>query len=200
MLALGRRAGMADINFITDRLATGGDIRQLSDIDDLVAVGITHVIDNRVEWSDEDLFAEHAPHVVYLHNGADDQGGRQPSSWYERGVTFALDALAHPGTKVLSHCHMGINRGPSMAFAVMLGLGWDPVRAFSAIRAARPIAGIVYAVDALQHRLDVDGVSPSAASAAVERLALYERDHWVDVAGVIRRIRTEEASGLKDSA
>jgi protein tyrosine phosphatase (PTP) superfamily phosphohydrolase (DUF442 family) len=191
---------MANISFITDRLATGGDITSLDDIDDLVAAGITHVIDNRLEWSDEELFAERAPGIVYLHNGVDDAGGRQGAQWYERGVGFALEALARLDTKVLAHCHMGINRGPSMAFAIMLALGWDPVEGFDAIRAARPIAGLAYALDALHHRLTVDGVDRVTAKRSLERLARHERANQIDVARIIRRIRTEEAAGLRDSA
>ena len=61
-----------------------------------------------------------------------------PDAWFDRGVAFALDALARPGTKVLSHCHMGINRGPSLAYAVLLALGTDPVEALDALRRARP--------------------------------------------------------------
>lgn len=191
---------MTNISFITDRLATGGDITRLDDIDDLVAAGITHVIDNRMEWSDEDLFAEHAPHIVYLHNGVDDRGGRQPTEWYDCGLAFALEALTQSGTKVLAHCHMGINRGPSMAFAIMLALGSDPVEAFDAIRAARPIAGLAYALDALHHRLSVDGIGATAAQAELDRLAVHEEANWIDVGHIIRRIRTEEAAGLRDSA
>ncbi|MEJ7774997.1 MAG: hypothetical protein WKF72_09340 [Nocardioidaceae bacterium] len=64
-------------------------------------------------------------------------------------------ALQDPGTKVLLHCHMGINRGPSAGVAVLLATGWDPVDAFDAVRRARPIAHVAYAADALdRHRPD----------------------------------------------
>ena len=51
---------------------------------------------------------------------------------------------------MLAHCHMGINRGPSMGFAILLALGWDAEEALDAIHAARPIAFIAYAEDALR--------------------------------------------------
>ena len=54
-----------------------------------------------------------------------------------------------PDAVVLVHCHMGVNRGPSMAYAILLALGWDAVEALNAISAARPIAGVIYAGNAL---------------------------------------------------
>ncbi|MCV9993567.1 hypothetical protein OIU93_04550 [Paeniglutamicibacter sp. ZC-3] len=44
---------------------------------------------------------------------------------------------------------MGINRGPSMGFAILLDRGHSPIEAFDMIRAARPQAFIAYAQDAL---------------------------------------------------
>ena len=63
--------------------------------------------------------------------------------------SFIQDALADPEAKVLVHCHMGINRGPSLAFAALLASGWDPVDAIDRIRQVRPIAAVGYAEDAL---------------------------------------------------
>jgi hypothetical protein len=48
------------------------------------------------------------------------------------------------------HCHMGINRGPSLAFAALLDEGWDPVEALDTITRTRPIAFLAYADDALR--------------------------------------------------
>lgn len=147
---------MANVSRITDRLLTGGDLPvdvgpegMLLDLRDLETEGVTHIIDNRSEWSDEEFVARHAPRIRYLHNGHDDDGLRMPDSWFERGVGFALQALQRPGTTVLAHCHMGVNRGPSMAFAILLGQGVDPVAALDLIRTARPIVGLAYAADAL---------------------------------------------------
>ena len=74
---------------------------------------------------------ERSADVTYLHHGMDDAGQRVPAEWFDVAVGFALDALSEPGTKVLTHCHMGINRGPSLGFAVLLALGWDPVGAIA---------------------------------------------------------------------
>lgn len=147
---------MANVSRITDRLLTGGDLPvdvgpdgMLLDLRDLQSEGVTHILDVRSEWNDQEFVARHAPRIRYLHNGADDAGLRMPDAWFDRGVGFALQALQEPGTTVLAHCHMGINRGPSMAFAILLAQGLGPVAALDAIRAARPIVGLAYAADAL---------------------------------------------------
>jgi dual specificity phosphatase 3 len=147
---------MANVSRITDRLLTGGDLPvdvgpdgMLLDLRDLQSEGVTHIIDNRSEWNDQEFVARYAPRIRYLHNGQDDNGQRMPDTWFDRGVGFALQALQAPGTTVLAHCHMGINRGPSMAFAILLAQGLDPVAALDAIRSARPIVGMAYAADAL---------------------------------------------------
>jgi protein-tyrosine phosphatase len=61
------------------------------------------------------------------------------------GLVFAETAFESPNGKLLVHCAMGINRGPSMAFRILLELGWEPLAALEAIRSARPIADIGYA-------------------------------------------------------
>jgi protein-tyrosine phosphatase len=78
---------------------------------------------------------------------------------------------AGPDAVALTHCQMGINRGPSLGFAVLLAQGWDPAEAIAAIRAARPCANVWYAADALtwyQQRTGVD----SAIAAPPTRVRL----------------------------
>ena len=186
-------------DFVTSRLATGGDCECLDDVAGVVEAGITHVIDNRIEWDDTSLFASHAPGVVYLHNGADDIGGRQPDSWFEAGVSFALDAFAADAdAKVLAHCHMGINRGPSMAYAILLALGHDPIEAFDLVRSARPIAHMAYADQALAWWLRRQGAPSRVVAGAVRRLRDHEERNRLDVGAIIRRKREQEAAALRE--
>lgn len=189
----------APFDFVTPRLATGGDCQCLDDVVGVVEAGITHVIDNRIEWDDTELFATHAPGVVYLHNGADDVGDLQPDWWFEDGVSFALDALAaDPEAKVLAHCHMGINRGPSMAYAILLAMGEDPIEAFDLVRAARPIAHMAYAQDALEWWLRRGGAPEDAIERELDRLDRYERKHRLDVRAIIHRKREQASADLRD--
>ncbi|HYO19815.1 MAG TPA: hypothetical protein VES02_14250 [Dermatophilaceae bacterium] len=146
----------ANISYIADRVWTGGDLPSdlgedvmLADLVEIQNAGITHILDTRIECSGEEFLRTHAPHLGYLWNGADDVGQVMVDDWFDAGVGFALAALADPDAQVLAHCHMGINRGPTMAFAILLATGLDPITVLNAIRRARPMAVIHYADDAL---------------------------------------------------
>lgn len=188
----------ANASFVTERLLVGGDldlydddraVRQLVEL--VVDGGVTHVVDCRLEADDTDFYAEVAD-VTYLHHGMDDAGQRVPAEWFDVAVGFALDALGEPGTKVLTHCHMGINRGPSLGFAILLALGWDPVDAIAGIRAARPIANVWYAEDALRWHHDRTKTSPSTRHDERGRLRTWRRDNPLDVVRIIAGVRAGE--------
>lgn len=196
------RTPLPNFDFVTDRLATGGDLhwredQALADLAALVAAGITHVVDCRQEWTDEEFVARHAPQITYLHVGVDDAGGRQPDWFFDEGVAFALDALAVPGSKVLTHCHMGINRGPSLAYAVLLALGSDPVQAMDTIRGVRPIAAVGYAEGALDWHHRGAGLSEFERAAQRRALRTWRAGDTLDVAAVIRGIRAAEGTELR---
>jgi|HubBroStandDraft_6_1064221.scaffolds.fasta_scaffold302203_2 dual specificity phosphatase 3 len=138
---------MADVSFITDRLATGGAIGGL-DVAGILALGITHIVDCQAETDDTHEFA--GTNISVLWDGVPDDGNPQTHgpAWFGPGIEFALAALAQPHTKVLCHCAAGINRGPSMAYAVMLALGFNVNDAENLIRAARPQVGLAYKLEA----------------------------------------------------
>ena len=84
-------ADFANLDFVTPQLAVGGDLSSFDDVlagqqfEEIVELGITHIVDVRLEWSDLDTFAERAPDIGYLHHGMDDAGravspaGRPPA-------------------------------------------------------------------------------------------------------------------------
>jgi dual specificity phosphatase 3 len=195
-------AKLANLHFVTAQLAIGGDLSsedpglsrlQLAEICEL---GITHVVDTRMEWSDEEAVAESAPHVRYLHHGMDDAGQQVPHEWFEEAVAWVEAAYEEdPDAIVLTHCHMGINRGPSLGFAVLLAQGWDPVEAISAIRATRPQANVWYAADALDWYHARSGVD--ADTAAKQRAALedWREQNQLDVIRLVRERREAEQQG-----
>lgn len=161
-------------------------------LDEWRAAGITHIIDAREEWSDEGRVADRYPDITYHWVGTHDDGGGQPDEWFRAGVDAALEALGDPQARVVIHCHMGVNRGPSMAFAVLLAMGWNPVAAAAAIRAARPIAAILYAAVALDWFHRQGAVAASLASQQRAELAEWFDSNDVDVAWVVNRIRLAE--------
>ncbi len=179
----------ANLHFVTPTLAIGGDLsqnplraaHQLGELDNL---GITHIVDCRVEWNDADLLARHLPHISYLHHGMDDAGQDVPGEWFDDAIDFVTAAGAD--AVVLTHCHMGINRGPSLGYAVLLRQGWDPVEAIAAIREARPIANVWYAGDALAWHHSRQGTDPDDD---LVRLQAWRLANPLDVVRLIRQQR-----------
>ena len=188
--------GTADAAFVTPHLLVGGDLDTLDDelatsqLNELVGAGVTHIVDARIEWSDEQWVSESAPGIAYLHHGMDDAGQQVPGSWFDVGVAWAIEAMEQGGT-VLTHCHMGINRGPSLGFAVLLAQGWDIVEALDAIRSARPIAWIAYAEDALRWHHEGRGSERAELDRDRRRLVQWREEHDLDLHAVIRLKRSQ---------
>jgi hypothetical protein len=139
---------MADFDFVTPRLATGAAVSSVADVDQLVAAGITVIIDCRGEFDDASLLATH-PDLLYIWDGTPDDGQTKPPEWFEKGLKVALPALAQPLEKVYCHCAAGINRGPSMCAAIMMAWGLSPALTEQLIRQARPQVGLRYLPDAI---------------------------------------------------
>lgn len=76
---------------------------------------------------------------------APDDGSPRDPRWFE-----ATTAAAARSDSVLVHCHMGVARGPSVAFAILLTRGWHEIDALEAVMFGRPIASVAYAADALR--------------------------------------------------
>lgn len=159
-----------------------------------VADGVTQIIDVRSEWDDQSLVAALQPQLNYCWAGADDDGGAQPDEWFNSGVDAALAALADPEAGLMVHCHMGVNRGPSMGFAIMLATGWMPVDALKAIVAARPIAAVLYAENALSWWHRRNNVPEALAMSQRNAVRAWLAHKQVDVSWVISRIRLAEAA------
>ncbi|MGQ2912111.1 dual specificity protein phosphatase family protein [Aeromicrobium sp.] len=189
----------ANAHEITEHLWIGGDLDTRNpslarvQLDEIVHARITTIVDVRLEWDDQDWVAARAPHIAYHWLGVDDAGQRMPDSWFDEGVAFALEAV-QSGGNVLVHCHMGINRGPSMGLAAMLALGWEPLTALDRIRSQRPIAYIGYAEDAIDWWLRRKGATTEERHAHVGQVRRWRRDNHLDVAGIIRTIRSDESA------
>jgi dual specificity phosphatase 3 len=185
----------ANAHFVTPQLLIGGDLsfndsEAAAQLEELVAAGVTHIVDVRVEANDARLVAALAPQVGYLHHGIDDAGQRVAAEFFDTTVGFAVDAMDAGGV-VLAHCHMGINRGPSLGFAILLHQGWDPVDALTAIRAAREIAFIDYAGDALVWHHERLGNGSASLWDDLERVSEWRRMNHLDMVEVIRKKRLE---------
>ncbi len=194
---------VANAQFVAERLLVGGDLdlfdndKAARQRDELVELGVTHVVDCRIEW--DDAAAWRGTSAAYTRAPIDDAGQRVPAAWFEDQVGRILGWLDDPDAVVLTHCHMGVNRGPSLGFAVLLGLGQEPVEAMRALQQARPIAYAYYAEDAVEWWIERQGLGPDEADAHREALAKYREDQRLDVVHVIADIRSAERDASPES-
>lgn len=177
---------------LADGIVISGDLHEdpdqaIQQLSRWQQAGITHVLDARFEWSDEELVAEHAPDVIYGWIGTDDDGVAKPDEWFDAGLAFSSDALADPDAVLLVHCHMGINRGPSMAYRILLESGWEPIEALDSIREARPIADIGYAGDALNHYHRSHKIPATRRTRDWDRLVAWRHDHRMSRLRLLRQ-------------
>lgn len=170
----------ADISAVTERLWVGGRFETgepalaESQIGEAAAAGLTHIVDLRAEKSDEAFLRAVAPHIDYSWLGIDDAGQVIPDDWW-RTVTdrIGIALAAQRDARVLVHCNLGINRGPSAVYAALLTLDWDPIDALDQIRAARPGSCLIYAEGALDWWLRQTG------AVGADRAAIFARtDAW----------------------
>ena len=183
---------------VTDQLHLCGDLPHgfrdaKRDLKGWVAAGVTHIVDVRGEYSDQDLVVELQPQMVYAFHGTHDNGGPQAHAWFDGAVDSVVNAIqADPQNQVVVHCHMGVNRAPSLAFAALLVLGHGITEALTAIRTARPIARILYADSAVQWFGDREGWSEQKTAEARQEAKNWHKQNPVDAGWVISRIRKEE--------
>ncbi|WP_157412122.1 dual specificity protein phosphatase [Agreia sp. Leaf283] len=161
---------IANASQITEQLWIGGELSATNpktakrQLDELRCAGVDAIVDCRIERDDLDWVTEAKPQIDYLYIGVEDAGFQMPDDWFDDGTTYALEQI-HVGHVVLSHW-AGINRGPSMGFAILIAQGWDPIEASTCMKASRPIMRAVYAEQA------VDWWSPKNA----QPLGVAERE------------------------
>lgn len=185
----------ANIDFVLPRLATGGDLHEDNEIAGMQLVylidqDVDYLLDTRLEASDEEFVAQLDPEMNYLYLPVDDDGGSMPHSWYEQGTKWVIDALEESANgKVVVHCHMGINRGPSLTFATMLVMGHDPVEAIDMIRTARSIANVGYAEAALNWFHISRNIADGKRKENEDALEAWRLENPHDTKRIIRTIR-----------
>lgn len=118
---------------------------------DLVQKGITHVLDVRQECDDYDFYAG-IDEITYDHVPGHDEGDEEahPPEWWHECLAVADRAYDADGT-LLVHCHMGVNRAPSVAVVILMDqYGLSPVDAIEAVRQGRPVASCLYAPEGVR--------------------------------------------------
>ena len=182
---------------VTDWLVISGDLpvdreEAVRKLNEWIEAGVTDIVDVRGEWTDEKLVKELAPHIRYHYLGTHDDGTSQDQAWFDEGLAALHHALEHENAVVMVHCHMGVNRGPSMALAYLIDQGWNPLDALDAIRKARPIAGIIYAEDAITATSEQLTAGGHELATVLDQTEQWFRDNEIDIATIIRWIRRAE--------
>lgn len=188
--------GMPNITRLSDHLWVGGDLDHKAvggakiELKRWLALGISDIMDLRAEWSDEHWILEScSAELRYHHLGAMDQGLPLPSSWFAAGVQIAQTVCGRGGN-LLVHCHLGVNRAPSMAMAILSAtMSLDPIEALDHIRRTRPIAHAAYAESALEWWLDQREDTDAVRHHYRLRLADWRLAHPLDDELVVAQVR-----------
>jgi dual specificity phosphatase 3 len=183
-----------EICWVDNFLAVSGDLpsdpeKALEQLRVWEAEGITDVFDMREERDDSAFI--HANSSIKCHwFGVDDNGGVREDAWFNALCERAYEVLNDTTAKrrMLVHCHMGVNRGPSALFAIMIATGWGSLEALRRIRDVRPIAGIIYAPDAMRWWALDSGYDDEDASNQVEEVRAWLSRNDLDLHYVIRAI------------
>jgi protein-tyrosine phosphatase len=143
-----------DITWVTEQIALGGGIWNERNMEELAQSGVTHVVDMQIEFDDRPLAEPHGVEVLW--NPTDDDFLPKPAELFERGVEFALAALADPEARLYVHCAAGVHRAPMMTLAILCAMEWKIGAAMELIETRRPVVDFadVY-VESVRRFLDL---------------------------------------------
>jgi len=144
---------VADLSWVTGRLAIGGKVESLYDAKKIAAEGVTHVLNLRAGDKKPEHVSDEAPwwaqaNVAYALNPTHDDGEKKPKEWFQKSIEYAFDVLSKSGTKLLIHCKEGFNRSPSTAYAILQAWGTSAKDALAHVKEAKPEAELAYKADA----------------------------------------------------
>jgi protein-tyrosine phosphatase len=126
-----------DMTWVTDCVAVGGGIWNERNMIEVVAAGVTHIIDMQIEFDDTRLAEPYGVRVLW--NPTEDDFKPKSAELFQRGVDFAMEALEDPDSKVFIHCAAGVHRAPMMALAVLRAQGWSLLDAVKTIEEKRDV-------------------------------------------------------------
>ena len=147
-----------DMTWVTDRIAVGGGIWNDQNMEELVTMGVTHIIDMQIEFDDRPIAEPYGVNVLW--NPTDDDFQPKPAELFQQGVAFAMKALDEPAGKLYIHCAAGVHRAPMMTLAVLRVLGWT----------------LKDAIDLIQRRRYVVDFADVYVVSVENFIAAYERD------------------------
>jgi protein-tyrosine phosphatase len=133
---------------VTDKLFVGSMISSRQDIDHLIEVGVTHIINACHEHNYQPLMDHYAEHISYCYCPELDDGFfPKPVGWFQRAIEFAETA-----DHLYVHCVAGLNRSTSLTYAILRSRGMTGEGAKALIEEKRPVVvtdgGLSYIEDA----------------------------------------------------
>ena len=131
-----------DYDWITSAIALGAAFDDRFDADELVAQGVTHVVNMCVGQTDDAYFARHQG--VHLASFGLADGENEGDLGYQRlqgAVSYITNVLAGDlDAKVYLHCAAGISRSPAVMCGVLMRTERVSLTdALERVRRARPI-------------------------------------------------------------
>lgn len=118
--------------WVSKRLGFGSAITTWGHVEQLQALGVTHVVNLR--------HGKHGKKIRQFKSlwlPFEDDMRPRPKWFYRRALRFYRKAMRKPNTKVLVMCHHGVCRSPSLAYFLMRASGADHFQAQRAIVRAR---------------------------------------------------------------
>lgn len=122
-----------NMSWVTDHLAVGGRVRP-EDIGALARAGITHVVDTRSEYCDDEQ-ALRKENISLLHLPAPDTYPLTVAQLTE-GATW-VDQHIQQGGRVLIHCEHGVGRSVLLTCAALTYRGMDAYSALALVQEKR---------------------------------------------------------------
>lgn len=188
------RDEIVNIVQVTPRLWVGGDPLYSTSYPSILMEPDLIVIDARSDYERfagwDEVLATYNPQATLIHAPMYDEAG---STGNTRDFMLLHDRLYRLQGKrrarpIFVHCHMGINRSPSIVFFLML-MGYfhgSPRVAYKRLRAVRPEAGIKYSAEALEAGMSLiqaggmgqDGVRYRQGQ--LEEWDAFLADYWTD--------------------
>lgn len=152
------------MTWVTDRIAVGGGIWNDQNMEELVTMGVTHIIDMQIEFDDRPVAEPYGVKVLF--SPTDDNFQPKPPELFQQGVAFALEALKEPDSKLYIHCAAGVHRAPMMTLAVLRALGWSLKDAINLIQRRRWVVDFadvyVQSVENFVSQYESQAVSPES--------------------------------------
>jgi protein-tyrosine phosphatase len=123
--------------FVNKRLAFGSGMTSWRHVEQLRALGITHVINLRFNRHGK---KEEAFKALWMPFKDDKQP--RPRWFYRKAWNFYSKAISQPNSRIFVMCRVGICRSASLSYFLLRGSGMDRERAQRVVVAARPAASI----------------------------------------------------------